>query len=201
MTKLKRMLKISGFFLARLGTFFTWTGTAFSGPGPVWDGRPGRPLTRGWPGYQMFDENFANFVGSVLKGSSVTTVCIFDKGEYYMCFERCAQFLAREIFKSNAVMKISPVSGKDDRKLRFMNINKNQFENILRQVLLFYQYRIELYSCLNVKNQDWQLKCTASPGNLAAFEDILLDSGNAESTTVIALKFRQESDKLKILSH
>lgn len=115
-----------------------------------------------------------------------------------MCFERCAQFLAKEIFKSNAVIKTSPVSGRDDRKLNFVNINKNQFENILRQVLLFYQYRIELYNCVNAKSQDWQLKCTASPGNLSAFEDILLDSGNAESTTVIALKFRLESDKLNV---
>ena len=52
-------------------------------------------------------------------------------------------------------------------------MNKNQFETLVKDLLIIHHYRVEVYSPKGgVKSNDWFLELKGSPGNLTAFEDI-----------------------------
>lgn len=87
-----------------------------------------------------------------------------------------------------------------------MNMNKNQYQRVIKDLLLIHQYSVEVYQA-KAKNTTWDLiskvsifkisfnfykmvSFQASPGNLQDFEDMFADSSTAlENTAVVALKF------------
>lgn len=62
----------------------------------------------------------------------------------------------------------------DEPKLSYLVINKNNFEKLIRELLLVKQYRVEVYTKPSQShNNDWILEYKGSPGNQSQFEDIL----------------------------
>lgn len=90
-----------------------------------------------------------------------------------------ALFVAKEVFKTMSNLKIF---GSGSTKLESLSVNKNQFETLVKDLLLVRHYRIEVYSPKGgAKSNDWFLEYKGSPGNLSQFEDLLF--GSTESTT------------------
>lgn len=76
-------------------------------------------------------------------------------------------------------------------KLSYVVISKGKFEGLVRDILLVKKYRIELYvRPAQSRSNDWEVRCKASPGNLAQFEDMLFDDGGAllSGSSIIAIQ-------------
>uniref|UniRef100_A0A182JP70 DNA mismatch repair proteins mutS family domain-containing protein n=1 Tax=Anopheles christyi TaxID=43041 RepID=A0A182JP70_9DIPT len=129
----------------------------------------------------------------------VTTVRIFDRTDYYSCHGEDATFVAKTLFKSTNVIKIMEV---EDQQLPYISLSKNNFEGLIRDLLLVRNYRVEVYTKESKRKleNDWSIQYKGSPGNLAHFEDVLFNNNNemVNGSALIALHIRQESKQRTI---
>lgn len=124
----------------------------------------------------IVDKDFLNHYKN-LPEKSKATIRFFDRGEYFSLHGSDAVFAARDFFKTNNVIK-TWTSG--DTKLETCYVKNNNFEALLKDLLLVKQYRVEIWK-KNSKTYEWTLHNHGSPGNLSQFEDILYS--NEESQT------------------
>ncbi|XP_055746578.1 DNA mismatch repair protein Msh2 isoform X1 [Salvelinus fontinalis] len=129
-----------------------------------------------------------------------TTFRVFDRGDYYTVHGTDAQFAAKEVFKTNGVIK---TLGSGSRKLESVVLSKTNFEALVRDLLLVKQYRVEVYrNQSKTKDHSWQLEYKASPGNLSQFEEVLFggaEGRGAGSAGVVAVRLAVGGDGQRVV--
>ncbi|KAJ1971622.1 MSH2 protein, partial [Dimargaris xerosporica] len=116
------------------------------------------------------------------------TVRLFERasGEFYSVHGDDALFVARQIYKTNSVLKY--LGGDQTTGLPSCTMSRMVAETFLREALLVQQLRIEIWVSDAKRSQTsslagsatWRLGPKASPGNLQELEDILF--ANSEMT-------------------
>ncbi|KAK6631697.1 hypothetical protein RUM43_013761 [Polyplax serrata] len=138
----------------------------------------------------LVDSGFASFYKKLPEKSS-TTIRFFNRIEFYTVHGDDALFVAKEVFKSISSVK---TFGIGNNKYESLAINKNQFETLIKELLLVRHYRIEVYSPKGgAKSNDWFLDLKGSPGNLTAFEHILSENECVTGAAVMAIKVSDEA--------
>lgn len=85
-------------------------------------------------------------------------------------------FIANIVFKSVAGVKVMTAfidDPKPKNSFYFLMLNRKQFEEAARHLLLVKNYRCEVFVMKNKNQSEWDLEYSGSPGNLTQFEDIL----------------------------
>lgn len=120
-----------------------------------------------------------------LPEKSPATIRFFDRGDYFSLHGSDALFAAKEHFRTNNVIKIwKSGSGTSQIELETCYVNNNNFEILLKDLLLVKQYRVEIWRKSN-KSGNWELVNHGSPGNIGQFEDVLYKSEEEQSTNPI----------------
>src|ERR1700761_7691252 len=121
-----------------------------------------------------------------LKPDGDNTIRVLDRSDYYSAHGEDAEFIARTVYKTTAVIRNL---GRSDNALPSVTMSTTVFRNLLREALFKLGKRVEIWEASG-KGQ-WKLARQASPGNLQAVEEELgsgLDSQGDSAPIILAVK-------------
>lgn len=85
----------------------------------------------------------------------------------------------------------------DLETLKYTSINKNDFEKVVRDLLLVKNYRVEVFT---KDKAGWKLGYHGSPGNLLQFEELLYSSNDQQIVSNLLLSIQIISvDQKKVI--
>ena len=93
---------------------------------------------------------------------------MFDRGDWYTAHAADADFIARNVYKTTAVVR---TLGKSENGLPSVTMTVTVFRNFLREALFRLGKRVEIW--VNEGRNVWKCGKQASPGNLQGVEDEL----------------------------
>ena len=121
-----------------------------------------------------------------------TTIRVFERGDWYSAHGPDADFIARTVYKTTAVIRHL---GKSDNALPSVTMTTTAFRNFLREALFKLGKRVEIWE--NNGKGSWALGRQASPGNLQSVEDEL-GSGSADASQaapiILAVKVTSKAE-------
>ncbi|KAL3140673.1 hypothetical protein ABBQ32_005238 [Trebouxia sp. C0010 RCD-2024] len=113
-------------------------------------------------------------------------VRFFDRKGFYSVHGEDALFVARQFYKTTAVVKYL---GKQDNGLAGVTLNRSLYETVLRELLLDRaEHTVELYEG---SGSAWRKVRTASPGKLGSFEEELYHNTDMADVPVVMAVFLQ----------
>ena len=118
---------------------------------------------------QVDDEGgFIKFFRSLPNKDDSPTIRVFDRGDWYTAHGPDADFIARNVYKTTAVVRML---GRSDNGLPSVTMTITVFRNFLREALFRLGKRVEIWQSSG--RGQWSLAKQASPGNLQGVEDEL----------------------------
>ena len=136
------------------------------------------------PELKVDDEvGFVKTFKSLPPRSDSSTIRVFDRGDWYSAHGEDAEFVARTIYKTTAVIR---TLGKANNELPSVTMTVTVFKNLLREALFRLGKRVEIYE--NSGKGHWVLGKDASPGNLQAVEELvgnMVGDGQGDGAPII----------------
>lgn len=125
----------------------------------------------------------------ILQNKARGTVAIFERSEFYSCYDDDALFIANDVFCSEVGLRRCKIG---ETELMYHVLNNTQYLRVVHDAILVKHYRVEVYTASAGK---WKLKAKGSLGCLNDFEDIVGNSAElCELTTVAALTVTERHD-------
>ena len=123
-----------------------------------------------WLTIQQVDDEggFIKFFRSLPTKDDSTTIRVFDRGDWYTAHGPDADIIARNVYKTTAVVRML---GRSDNGLPSVTMTMTVFRNFLREALFRLGKRVEIWQSSG--RGQWSLVKQASPGNLQGVEEEL----------------------------
>ncbi|KAJ2416508.1 MSH2 protein, partial [Coemansia sp. RSA 2531] len=144
------------------------------------------------------EQGFCKFFSSL--SAQENTIRVFERsnGDYYSVHGADAEYVANVVYKTTTVIKY--IGGSSSTGLASCTMSRIVAENFLRDALLKYQLRVEIYAPQDSGSKQgggsWKVSRTASPGNLQQVEELLF--ANSEMVAVplvMAVTFKVAVDQ------
>lgn len=123
------------------------------------------------------------------------TIRVFDRGEWYSAHAEDAEFIARTIYKTTAVIRNL---GRSDNPLPSVSMTVTVYRNFLREALFRHGKRVEIWQSSGKGN--WKMGKQASPGNLQGVEEELgtgMDSQGTGAPVMLAVKISAKAGEAR----
>ncbi|MBW0485756.1 hypothetical protein O181_025471 [Austropuccinia psidii MF-1] len=122
------------------------------------------------------------------------TLRIFEreKGEFYTCYGKDAQYVATNFYRTNTVLRYIGPRSNSEEGLATCSLSRSGAITFLRDCLTTRQMRIEIFRSdqpSSKNSANWSLAVQASPGNLEPLADLLFSNTDILSSPVIASLF------------
>ncbi|KAJ2050984.1 MSH2 protein [Coemansia sp. S16] len=146
------------------------------------------------------EQGFCKFFSSL--SAQENTIRVFERsnGDYYSVHGADAEYVANVVYKTTTVIKY--IGGSSSTGLASCTMSRIVAENFLRDALLKYQLRVEIYAPQDSGSKQgggsWKVSRTASPGNLQQVEELLF--ANSEMVAVplvMAVTFKVAVDQMQ----
>ncbi|KAJ2479435.1 MSH2 protein, partial [Coemansia sp. RSA 2320] len=148
------------------------------------------------------ETGFCKFFSSL--AAQENTIRVFERsnGDFYSVHGADAEYVANVVYKTTTVIKY--IGGGVSTGLPSCTMSRIVAENFLRDALVSYQLRVEIYapqdggSGSKLSGGNWKVARTASPGNLQQVEELLF--ANSEMITVplvMAVTFKMVVDQMQ----
>uniref|UniRef100_A0A8R1XWW8 DNA_MISMATCH_REPAIR_2 domain-containing protein n=1 Tax=Onchocerca volvulus TaxID=6282 RepID=A0A8R1XWW8_ONCVO len=130
----------------------------------------------------------------IIRNKATGTVVIFERNEFYACYDDDAVFIANNVFCSEVGLRRCKIG---ETELMYHVLNNAQYLRVIHDAILVQHYRVEVYAA---NDGQWELKAKGSLGCLNDFEEIIGDSVELyELTTVVALTVTEGHDSTECL--
>ncbi|KAL2441731.1 DNA mismatch repair protein msh-2 [Exophiala dermatitidis] len=124
-----------------------------------------------------------------------STIRVFDRADWYSAHGEDAEFIARTVYKTTAVIRNL---GRSDNALPSVTMSTTVFRNLLREALFKLGKRVEIWEASG--RGQWTLARQASPGNLQAVEEELgsgMDSQGDSAPIILAVKISAKAGEAR----